>query len=85
MDISKIYRSFKRTIEVEKPDGSKTWITHESGMEATLEANDEIKECSVALLEMAKSDVVEGLKADIAKIQGAGKKEKVGRTMPKLG
>lgn len=85
MNVSKIYRSFKRTVEVEKADGSKTWISHESGMEGVIEANDEIKECSNALLEMAKADVVESLKVDIAKIQGSKKEVKVSRNMPKLG
>ena len=69
MNPTKIYRSYKRTIQVVAPNGREQWLTHEAGMEATLEPNDDLPECHKAIEEMCKAEVHAALKADAEKFK----------------
>lgn len=69
MDV-KISRSYGRTLEIKKPDGTSLWIKHEASAEA-LVSSDLSATAYKDLEELVMSQVSEGIKAERAKIEAS--------------
>lgn len=67
MEITHISRTYSRSVQVKKPDGTEVWIKHE----ATIEANTDgqmINTDLAALAQLVVSEVASSIKEEKAKI-----------------
>jgi len=72
MTITKVVRTYSRSINLKKPDGSEMWIRHEATVEAMLDENDSqtqfptqtVEDKVLTLEAMARKEVTAALKAE---------------------
>lgn len=57
MELTKISRSYSRSTQIKKPDGTEMWIKHEMTAEASLGEDDSIRDVSAGLEEICRKDV----------------------------
>jgi hypothetical protein len=69
MDV-KISRSYARTLEIKKPDGTSLWIKHEASAEA-LVSSDLSAKAFKDLEEVVMGEVSEAIKTERAKIEAS--------------
>jgi hypothetical protein len=64
MEIKKISRGFKQTIQVELPDGRSVWLSHEAEIEAEIseEETSRLAECYDDLERIIKEEVVSSIR-----------------------
>ena len=74
MHISKISRTYSRTISIRKPDGSDMWLKHEMTVEADLDKDDSPKGVGDFIAEIASKEVRATLKEEELKTKAAFQK-----------
>lgn len=88
MELTRISRSFKQTIQVKNPkDGSDVWLSHEASLEATLDDDDSqnLPECYDELEKIVKQEVLTSIKEFKDKLAASsGAAAPTGRAVPKL-
>lgn len=68
MHISKITRTYSRTMLVKRPDGADMWIKHEMSAEATLESGESAKGVGDGLHKVCSNQVQKTLEDEKAQI-----------------
>lgn len=90
MQIKSITRTYSRSLNFKKPDGSEIWIRHEASVEASLDEQDaqDLTGCYGDLTAIVMGEVGRTIKEEKAKIMGVGEpfpgKAPSVSTMPKL-
>lgn len=72
MTITKVVRTYSRSVNLKKPDGSEMWIRHEATVEAMLDENDSqsqfptqtVDEKVLTLEAMVRKEVTSALKSE---------------------
>lgn len=73
--MTKISRSYKRTVTVTMPNGGEAWICHEAAIEAEVNETDQanIAGCFNQLEEIAKTEVAGAVNKELAMIESKRK------------
>jgi len=71
MQIIEISRTYSRTLEFTKPDGSKIWIRHEMSAKASTDETDDLKATGMGLEEICRKEVAASIKAEKDKIEAS--------------